>query len=124
MKRERESQIFKGTIKIYYIGLQLCYSVILHLGWHYSTIAKKFAILRLSKSSCWAFRCLVAKFLQHFPFTIPNGDALRASVSGFAYAIICYILALKHNNSPLLGLVIVKKFAIVLLYYPKLMMVL
>ena len=32
-------------IKYQYFGLQLCYSAILHLGWHCSTIAKKLKFL-------------------------------------------------------------------------------
>ena len=54
-----------------------------------------------------------AKFFISF-----DENDLRASVLSFAYAIICYIIASKHNNSPLIGL------AIMLLYYPKFIMVL
>ena len=45
-ERERERGVEKGEKakgeknKIYYFGLQLCYSAIIHLGWHYSTLAR------------------------------------------------------------------------------------
>ena len=50
--------------------------------------------------------------------------SIRASVSGDANDIRWYILASKYQKDPLPSLLIVKKFIIVLLYYPKFMMVL
>ena len=49
--KERKKVRFK--IKNYYLVLQMCYSVILHLELRCSTIVNFFAIVKFCKTNCW-----------------------------------------------------------------------
>ena len=57
--------------KILFLVLQLCYSVILNVELHFSSIAKKFAILTFYKSACEGFLDLYTKFCLHMKDGIP-----------------------------------------------------
>ena len=64
--------------KIKYFGLQLCYSIIIHLGWHCSTIAVLFLQLQdFTRSGNVLFLCLDAKIYQHMAYRRPNVNALN-----------------------------------------------
>ena len=62
--------------------------------------------------------------VQLGPKLLQNAQVTSRIIPGLVYAIICYILASKHKKRSLPSLVIIKKFAIVLQYYPKFIMVL
>ena len=67
--KEREKVRFiYGLIKNYYLVLQLCYSVILHLGWYYSTIAKKnynFGILQVRLPTSFCALIVLSPYISH-----------------------------------------------------------
>ena len=67
IKREKVRFIY-GLIKNYYLVLQLCYSVILHLGWHYSTIAKNicnFGILQVRLPTSFCALIVLSPYISH-----------------------------------------------------------
>ena len=76
-KSERKQKAKRNKIK--YFSLQLCYSIIIHLGWHCSTIAV-FFFLQLqdfTRSGNVLFLCLDAKIYQHMAYKRPNVNALN-----------------------------------------------
>ena len=65
-------------IKNNFFGLQLSYSVIIHLGWHCSTIAIFFLQLEdFTKLGNGQFLCLDAKIYQNIAYRRPDVNALR-----------------------------------------------
>ena len=68
--REKE----KEEIKMNILFLQLSYSAIINLWWHYSSIVNFFTITRPYNGSFWGFD---AKIYQHMAFERSDTDALR-----------------------------------------------
>ena len=62
--------------KILFLVLQLCYSAILKVKLHCSSIVIKFSILAFYKSECGSFLGLYVKFCLHMAYGIPNVNAL------------------------------------------------
>ena len=86
-KSERKQKVKRNKIK--YFGLQLCYSTVIHLGWHCNTIENLFIYLFIiiiffflqlqdfTRLGNVLFLCLNAKIYQHMTYRGPNVNALN-----------------------------------------------